>query len=218
MIKIHKEGQKIVCLTTSFILICNVLVFLFIYSFYISIPVLALSLVILTLIFRFFRNPDRTITPDNKFIVSPADGVVVTIEETVEEEYLKDKRIQVSIFMSVHDVHLNRYPVSGSVTYCKYHEGQYLLARHPKSSTLNERSTVVIKTPKSIEVLVRQIAGAVARRVIPYSKEGFEVIQGDELGFIRFGSRVDLFLPLETKIKVKLGQKVKGNLSIIGEF
>jgi phosphatidylserine decarboxylase len=136
----------------------------------------------------------------------------------MEEEYFKDKRLQVSIFMSPLNVHVNRYPVSGLVSYFNYHPGKYLVAWHPKSSTLNERSTVVIQDARGREILVRQIAGAVARRIVPYAVQGEQVVQGDELGFIKFGSRVDLFLPLDTRISVKIGDKVLGNKTIIASY
>ena len=218
MIRIHKEGKKIIVITVLLVLIINAIFVSLIQNLFIVLPLTIASLIPFFLILRFFRNPTRHIAPNDNLIVSPADGTVVVIEEATEKEYFKDNRLQVSIFMSIHDVHLNRYPVSGKITYSKYHEGDYLLARHPKSSELNERSTVVIKTNSGREILVRQIAGAVARRIIPYSKEGIDVIQGDELGFIRFGSRVDLLLPLGTKLNVTLNQKTKGNLTIIGEF
>jgi phosphatidylserine decarboxylase len=166
----------------------------------------------------FFRNPDRTLTPNPAKIFAPADGKIVVIEEVEETEYFHDRRIQVSIFMSPLNVHVNRYPVSGEVTYTKYHPGKYLVAWHPKSSLLNERSTVVVKAPNGKEILVRQIAGAVARRIVTYSKEGDRAVQGSDFGFIRFGSRVDVFLPLDAKVNVQLEQVSKGNQTVIGTF
>jgi phosphatidylserine decarboxylase len=151
-------------------------------------------------------------------VFAPADGKVVVIEEVMEEEYFKDKRIQVSIFMSPLNVHVNRYPVSGTVKYFKYHEGDYLVAWHPKSSSHNERTTVVVEAKKGVELLVRQIAGAMARRIVCYAMEGEEVVQGEQMGFIKFGSRVDLFLPLNAKINVKLNENVQGNRSVIASL
>ena len=180
--------------------------------------ILILSVVILLLFLQFFRHPKRKIILNTKHVLAPADGKVVVIEETEETEVLKDKRIQISIFMSPVNVHVNRYPVSGQVTYCIYHPGQYLVAWHPKSSTENERTTVVIKMASKVNILVRQIAGAVARRIICYAKKDWVVVQGEEMGFIKFGSRVDVFLPLNTKIKVELNQKVVGGETVLAEI
>src|SRR5690606_29964036 len=168
-------------------------------------------------ILQLFRSPVRKITVDEKTVLCPADGKVVVIEETEETEYFKERRIQVSIFMSPVNVHVNRNPISGIVSYFKYHPGKYLVAWHPKSSTDNERTTVVVKTSSGVEVLFRQIAGAMARRIVWYIKEGDAVTQGDEFGFIKFGSRVDLFLPLGTDINVQLGQKVVGGKTVIAK-
>ncbi|TMM56091.1 phosphatidylserine decarboxylase family protein [Maribacter algarum] len=206
----HKEGQKII-LTTFFIVCAVVLVA----QYYIDIPWLRLalqigSIVILVLILQFFRNPKRTVKLDFDEILAPVDGKVVVIEEVEETEYFKDKRRQVSIFMSPINVHVTRYPASGTVKYSKYHPGKYLVAWHPKSSTDNERTTVVINTPKFGEILYRQIAGAMARRIINYAEEGESVQQGEDAGFIKFGSRVDLFLPLDCAVAVKLDQHVVG--------
>jgi len=182
---------------------------------------LLLAFVIFMLVFsiQFFRNPKRLIAIiDNSKIYAPADGKVVVIEETVEHEYFKDKRLQVSIFMSPLNVHANRVPVSGQVQLSAYHKGKYLVAWHPKSSTENERTTTVIKTDDGKEILVRQIAGAVARRIRNYMSEGQQVTQGEELGFIKFGSRADIFLPVGTKVTVDLDQMVKGNVDVIAEW
>ncbi len=157
-------------------------------------------------------------SPDETIVVAPADGKVVVIEETGENEYFNDRRIQISIFMSPLNVHINRYPISGKVVYFKYHEGDYLVAWHPKSSTHNERTTIVVKSPSGIELLLRQIAGTVARRVVCYSKINSDVIQGDQLGFIKFGSRVDVFLPLSAKIDVELNQKVLANNTVLAHL
>ena len=166
------------------------------------------------LIINFFRNPQRPGSEEENVIIAPADGKVVVIEETDESEYFKDKRIQLSIFMSPLDVHVNRSPISGKLTYVKYHPGKYLVAWHPKSSTENERNTVVIANPK-IQILMRQIAGAVARRIRFYKEEGDDTTSGGELGFIRFGSRVDVFLPLGTGLDVQLNEQVYGGKTIL---
>jgi phosphatidylserine decarboxylase len=176
------------------------------------------SVIIFLLVLQFFRNPIFTITTDDKHVIAPADGKVVVIEETTEEEFLKDRRIQISIFMSPVNVHVNRTPVKGVVEFFKYHAGKYLVAWHPKSSTENERTTMVVKTPSGVPVLVRQIAGAVARRIKWYVTEGQSLEQGEEFGFIKFGSRVDIFLPLGTKILVKEGDKTKGGRTILAQF
>lgn len=165
----------------------------------------------------FFRNPRRHIITDDDKIICPADGKVVVIEEVYELEYFEDKRLQVSVFMSPSNVHVNRAPIAGEVKYSKYHDGKYLVAWHPKSSTENERTSLVIDNG-TIDVLVRQIAGKVARRIVYYLEEGDTIEQGADFGFIKFGSRVDLFLPLDTKINVHLGQKVKGGITVIGEL
>ncbi len=170
------------------------------------------------LIVQFFRNPKRNTPINPKHVIAPADGKLVVIEEVEEPEYFKGKRIQVSIFMSPLNVHVNRYPVGGTVSYVKYHPGLYLVAWHPKSSTENERTTVVVKTDSGTEVLFRQIAGAVARRIKYYCKEGDKAEQGSEMGFIKFGSRVDIFLPLGTKITAKLNDMVRGGETVIAEF
>jgi phosphatidylserine decarboxylase len=170
------------------------------------------------LIVQFFRSPDRKIEPNENIITAPADGKIVVIEEVEEPEYFKGKRIQISIFMSPINVHVNWYPMSGTVKYYKYHPGDYLVAWHPKSSTKNERSTLVVESPDGSEILIRQIAGAVARRIVTYGREGDQFQQGNQLGFIKFGSRVDVFLPLGTKILVQLDQKVKGCLTPLASF
>lgn len=179
---------------------------------------LGATIILFLLVLQFFRNP-KIITPVNdKHVVAPADGKVVVIEETTETEYLKDKRLQISIFMSPVNVHVNRMPVKGVVEFFKYHAGKYLVAWHPKSSVENERTTVVVKTPAGIPILMRQIAGALARRIKWYVKEGQEFEQGQEFGFIKFGSRVDVFLPLNAKIKVNIGDKTKGGMTVLAEL
>tara|TARA_B100000678_G_scaffold145318_1_gene121368 strand:- start:1876 stop:2523 length:648 start_codon:yes stop_codon:yes gene_type:complete len=173
------------------------------------------SLLIFVFILWFFRNPKRNIIKNPELILSPADGKVISIKEVNELEYFKDKKLQISIFLSPLDIHVNRYPVSGEVLYSKYHKGNYLVAWHPKSSEKNERSTIVIKNKKFGEVMYRQIAGAVARRIVNYAKVNSNVEQGDDSGFIKFGSRVDLFLSKDSNLKIKVGDKVKGGLTII---
>ncbi len=176
------------------------------------------SLVVFLLVLQFFRNPRREIViSDDNVVYAPADGKIVVIEETHENEYFNDKRLQVSIFMSPTNVHVNRNPISGTVNYFRYHPGKYLVAWHPKSSSENERTTVVIDNGED-EVLMRQIAGALAKRIVNYCEEGQMVLQGADMGFIKFGSRVDLFLPLDAKIEVTMGQKVKGNKTIIARL
>ena len=183
-----------------------------------NIIALVLTLGLLYIILQFFRNPPRIAKENENTIVSPADGKVVVIEEVEEPEYFKGKRIQVSVFMSPFNVHANRYPIAGTVEHAKYHPGLYLVAWHPKSSTENERTTVVVKDNRGREVLFRQIAGALAKRIVMYSTVGDKVKQGGEMGFIKFGSRVDIYLPLGTKIVVKKDEVVRGAESVIAEF
>ena len=211
----HKEGHKIILLTFITIVIIVLLLDYFSveYKSYIQIFLIIQLIIVL----QFFRNPKRVTNVGDKNIVSPVDGKVVVIEEVFEPEYFKEKRIQVSIFMSPINVHVTRYPIGGQVTYSKYHPGKYLVAWHPKSSTENERTSIVIKNENCGEILYRQIAGALAKRIINYAKESTYVNQGDDAGFIKFGSRVDLFLPLDTKINVSLNQKVKGAEDIIAK-
>ena len=206
----HREGQKIILIT--FFIVCAIIL---VSQFYVDLLwlrwILQIAAVIfLILILQFFRNPTRRANKTFDEILAPVDGKVVVIEEVEETEYFKDKRRQVSIFMSPTNVHVTRYPASGSVKFSKYHPGKYLVAWHPKSSTENERTTVVIRTPKFGDILYRQIAGALARRIVNYAEEGESVQQGEDAGFIKFGSRVDLFLPLDCAITVKLNQKVVG--------
>ncbi len=177
-----------------------------------------LSFLLFVIILQFFRSPSFAITTHNQHVICPADGKVVVIEEVDEPEFLKDKRIQISVFMSPVNVHVNRNPIAGVVKYFKYHPGKYLVAWHPKSSTENERTTIAIENEAGVTVLFRQIAGALARRIVWYVKEGQEVEQGAQFGFIKFGSRVDIFLPLGTKVNVNLGDKVKGGRTILAEL
>ncbi|MDA9067676.1 phosphatidylserine decarboxylase family protein [Flavobacteriaceae bacterium] len=211
----HKEGHKIILLTFITVVIITLLLdyFSINYKTYIQFFLIIQLIIVL----QFFRNPKRITSIGDSNIVSPVDGKVVVIEEVFEPEYFKEKRIQISIFMSPINVHVTRYPIGGQVTYSKYHPGKYLVAWHPKSSTENERTSIVIKNENCGEILYRQIAGALAKRIINYAKESSYVNQGDDAGFIKFGSRVDLFLPLDTKINVSLNQKVKGAEDIIAK-
>ena len=212
-LKIHKEGHKILTVLAITLMAINFMVFRFQED---SLAFSGVASIILFLsVLQFFRNPNREVlTPDNNVIFAPADGKIVAIEETEETEYFQDKRLQISIFMSPTNVHVNRSPISGTINYFKYHPGKYLVAWHPKSSSENERTTVVIDNGED-EILLRQIAGAMAKRIVNYVKEGEVIEQGADMGFIKFGSRVDLFLPLDAKIEVTLGQKVKGNRTVI---
>jgi len=175
-------------------------------------------LVLLLLVLQFFRNPKRTTPINEKHLISPVDGKVVIVEEVFEKEYFKDTRLQVSIFMSPLNVHVTRYAMSGTVKFSKYHPGKYLVAWHPKSSELNERTTIVLENESFGEILYRQIAGAVARRIVNYAQEGTQVVQGEDAGFIKFGSRVDLFLPLNTQLNVKVNDVVKGGVQTIAHI
>ena len=216
---IHKEGYKILIFGFLSLLILNIVVeifwgnmILFKWAF------LIFSLLFYVFILFFFRLPVRTLEPVHDLVYSPADGKVVVIEETEELEYFKDNRLQVSIFMSPFNMHSNRYPVSGKVKYVSYNPGKNMVAWRPKSSEFNERSSIVIETHDGVEILVRQIAGAVARRIVTYAKKDQEVLQGDELGFIKFGSRVDIFLPVGTEIEIPILQHVRANKSIIARI
>ena len=213
----HKEGHYII--TVSFIItaMINLLSRSFIDNNTLIYSIGIVTIIILILILQFFRNPKRKAKINDNIIISPVDGKVVAIEKVYEKEYFKDERIQISIFMSPLNVHVTRYASSGKIKFSKYHPGKYLVAWHPKSSEKNERTTVVIENNIFGEILYRQIAGAVARRIVNYAKVGDEVIQGTDAGFIKFGSRVDLFLPLDSKIKVELDQIVKGAEDIIAE-
>lgn len=212
---IHREGYKIILVTLLILAGLNIGVqSLLGEQHIIGKIVLSVSLVFFILIVQFFRNPFRNTVINENHVIAPADGKVVVIEEVEETEYFKDKRRQVSIFMSPVNVHVNRNPISGIVKYAKYHPGKYLVAWHPKSSTENERTTVVIAGSKA-EVLFRQVAGALAKRIVYYVKEGDMATQGGEMGFIKFGSRIDLYLPLSAKIEVSLQQKTKGGETVV---
>jgi phosphatidylserine decarboxylase len=214
----HKEGQKIIIITFFLTLAAILAAQYYIPLEWARITVQLAALLVLIAILQFFRNPKRSLTPNFNEIMAPVDGKVVVIEEVEEPEYFKGRRRQVSIFMSPVNVHVTRYPASGTVTYSKYHPGKYLVAWHPKSSTENERTTVVLHTPKFGEIGYRQIAGAMARRIVNYAEEGEQVTQGEDAGFIKFGSRVDLLLPLNCNITVALGQKVVGAKTCIASI
>jgi phosphatidylserine decarboxylase len=216
---IHKEGYKILAVGFAILLVLNILAgIIWSENSLVKWTFLIFSLLLYVFILFFFRFPVRDLEPDPGLIYAPADGKVVVIEETVEIEYFKDTRLQISIFMSPFNMHSNKYPVSGLVKYVMYHPGHYMVAWHPKSSELNERSSIVIETAGGQEILIRQIAGAVARRIVTYAKKDQIVTQGDELGFIKFGSRVDIFLPLGTEVEVPILQQVKANKSIIAKI
>ncbi|WP_272023851.1 phosphatidylserine decarboxylase family protein [Olleya namhaensis] len=214
----HKEGFKIIAITFLLVALFAVVVDKFVSLQWLQYLLFFALFVFLFLILQFFRNPKRTTLLNDNTVVSPVDGKVVVIEEVFEPEFFKEKRLQVSVFMSPINVHVTRYPIGGQVAYSKYHPGKYLVAWHPKASTENERTTVVVDNPTYGKVLYRQIAGALAKRIVNYAKQGDAATQGEDSGFIKFGSRVDLFLPLDTKIKVNLNQKVKGGESIIAEM
>ncbi len=211
----HKEGGKIILIATTLTVAFLLLADHFITLFWLKKTVELLILAFLILILQFFRNPKRDVSINDNHVIAPVDGKVVVIEEVFESEYFKDKRLQVSIFMSPINVHVTRYPVNGKINFSKYHPGKYLVAWHPKASTENERTTVVVENRIFGEILYRQIAGALARRIVNYAEEGMQVVQGTDAGFIKFGSRVDLFLPLGTKVNVELNQKAIGGKTII---
>ena len=214
----HKEGHKIIFLTFAVSAIAIFLIDYLISIQWLKILLQLAFLVFLVLILQFFRNPKRHTKPNDYHVLSPVDGKVVVIEEVFEKEVFEDRRIQVSVFMSPINVHVTRYPIDGNVVYSKYHPGKYLVAWHPKSSEENERTTVVVENKTIGKVLYRQIAGALAKRIVNYAKFGDTVNQGADSGFIKFGSRVDVFLPLNANIKVTLNQNVKGGESIIAQI
>ncbi|WP_378177482.1 phosphatidylserine decarboxylase family protein [Aquimarina sp. SS2-1] len=210
----HKEGYKIISVAIVLFLGINAAAYVSIQIDEWIIAIFSVTLVFLILILQFFRNPKRHTDVSDNTIVAPVDGKVVVIEEVFEKEYFKENRLQVSIFMSPINVHVTRHPINGEVKFSKYHPGKYLVAWHPKASEENERTTVVVKN-SFVEILYRQIAGALAKRIVNYAKEGEKVTQGSDSGFIKFGSRVDVYLPVGTEVKVTLNQKVKGGESII---
>lgn len=211
----HKEGGKIILIATTLTVAFLLLAHQYIVIIWLQKSLEILAMLFLLLILQFFRNPTRVFPTSDNQIIAPVDGKVVVIEEVFESEYFKDQRLQVSIFMSPINVHVTRYPVNGVVKFSKYHPGKYLVAWHPKASTENERTTIVIKNMAFGEILYRQIAGALARRIVNYAEEGMQVIQGTDAGFIKFGSRVDLFLPLGTEVNVKLNEVAVGGKTII---
>ena len=211
----HKEGHLIILYTFLLIALITVLVDFFIENQILKYILQFFCLLTLILILQFFRNPKRKFNLNPEKVLSPVDGKIVAIEEVFENEYFNDKRLQVSIFMSPINVHVTRYPIGGEILYSKYHPGKYLVAWHPKSSEKNERTTIVINNKNIGKILYRQIAGLLARRIVNYAKVEENVIQGNDAGFIKFGSRVDLFLPLNAKINVKINQNVKGGIDFI---
>lgn len=216
--KIHKEGYKILITLLGILTAANILIWLLLEPGSLLLRVfLAVSVAFLLFVLWFFRLPRRDMELNDNLVIAPADGKIVAIEETDENEFFNDKRLQVSIFMSPLNVHVNLFPITGTVSYFKYHPGKYLVAWHPKASSANERSSVVVDNG-SHAVLVRQIAGVLARRIVCYARPGEKVDQGQELGFIKFGSRVDLFLPTDIKLNVQIGQKVNGKSSVIASF
>lgn len=214
---IHKEGYTSIAIVFVFVLLLNFVSFNFFVE-PLQYLVYGISIFLLLMVLQFFRNPSRTTIQNVDHIIAPADGKVVVIEEVEENEYFKDRRLQVSIFMSPINVHCNRYPIGGKIEYVKYHPGAFLVAWHPKSSTENERTTLVVTDSKNRSILFRQIAGALAKRIVWYAKEGGQAVQGEQFGFIKFGSRVDLFLPIGTQINVKLNQAVRGGETVLGSF
>ena len=215
MIRFHKEGYKIIVITFILAIVAILAAEKLIELNWVTKAIQVLIIVLLITVLQFFRNPKRLTSLNDDTIIAPVDGKVVVIEEVEEPEYFKDKRLQVSIFMSPINVHVTRYAMSGIIKYSKYHPGKYLVAWHPKASTENERTTVVINNKSFGDVLYRQIAGALAKRIVNYAKEGDKAIQGADAGFIKFGSRVDVYLPLGTELAVNLGDKVKGGTQVI---
>ncbi|MCF1422496.1 MULTISPECIES: phosphatidylserine decarboxylase family protein [Mangrovimonas] len=213
----HKEGHKIILGTFILIIALTILVEFTISLSWLRVLLEIALLVFFVLILQFFRNPKRIFASNEAQVLSCVDGKVVVIEEVFEKEYFKDQRLQVSVFMSPVNVHVTRYPITGKVLFSKYHPGKYLVAWHPKASEENERTTVVVENPTFGPILYRQIAGALAKRIVNYAEEGQEVLQSTDSGFIKFGSRVDLFLPLDSNIKVALNEVVKGGITVIAE-
>lgn len=211
----HKEGFKIILFTATILVASMFVLDNYVHNYWLQKGLMLLFLILFLLIIQFFRNPKRNTVINDSHIIAPADGKVVVIEEVVEKEYFKGEKRQISIFMSPLNVHVTRYPIGGEVLYSKYHPGKYLVAWHPKSSEENERTTIVVNNPKIGAILYRQIAGAVARRIVNYAQVGENVTQGTDAGFIKFGSRIDVFVPLDMKIDVQLDQKTKGGETII---
>ena len=213
----HKEGHKIIFISLVILVVSILIIDHFIMLEWLRKTLMLILLAFFVLVLQFFRNPKRIGALNDNQVLAPVDGKVVVIEEVLETEYFNEKRLQVSIFMSPINVHVTRFPIGGTIVYSKYHPGKFLVAWHPKASEENERTTVVIDNPSFGKVLYRQIAGALAKRIVNYARENETAIQGADSGFIKFGSRVDLFLPLDSKIKVALNEKVKGGVSIIAE-
>lgn len=218
MIKIHKEGRTWLLILLFGLIIMNSLLYYLTNSLIVFFIVGGISLGFFIFFTYFFRIPNRIVIADENYIVAPADGKIVVIEPTIENEFLKEKRLQVSIFMSVFDVHANWFPISGKVKHVSHQSGRFMAAYLPKSSTENERSTVLIEAPNKQTILVRQIAGALARRIVTYAKEGQDCSINEQLGYIKFGSRVDLYLPLDTEILVEMGERTVGNETIIAKL
>ena len=212
----HKEGFNIIL--STFLTVALIVISLDYFEVKNAFTIKVFLILMLVFVLQFFRNPKISVKKNENHILSPVDGKVVIIEEVFEPEYFKDKRLQVSVFMSPINVHVTRYPASGNIIFSKYHPGAYLVAWHPKSSTKNERTTIVIENDNFEKILYRQIAGALARRIVNYAKVGNSAIQGEDAGFIKFGSRVDLFLPIGTKVNVKLNQSVKGGVTVIASI
>ncbi|MAZ72266.1 MAG: phosphatidylserine decarboxylase family protein [Flavobacteriaceae bacterium] len=213
----HKEGHKIILIAFTIVVLLSLVANYFVGNSTFRGGIILTLVVFLLLILQFFRNPKRHFPLNKDHVLSPVDGKVVVIEEVFEKEYFKDKRLQISVFMSPINVHVTRYPVGGNITYSKYHPGKYLVAWHPKSSEENERTTVVVHSETFGDVLHRQIAGALAKRIVNYAKEGEDAAQASDSGFIKFGSRVDLYLPIGTKVNVSLNEKVKGGITVLAE-
>jgi phosphatidylserine decarboxylase len=215
---IHKEGHKIIRNILLALIAVNIIIYFVTLPKSIQFAVLGVSVLLFIVALRFFRVPVRNIPFDPNNILCPADGKIVAIEETTEDEFFKDKRLQISIFMSIWNVHVNWHPVDGTIEYYKHHPGKFMLAKHPKSSLLNERASLAIKKDDGKAVMVRQIAGAAARRIVTYAEKGKKVSQADQVGIIKFGSRVDVFLPVDVKIKVKLKDKVSAKKSVLATW
>jgi len=214
----HKEGYKIIIISMLFLVGVIFITDYFIYTEWLRKLIMIVFLILFILVLQFFRNPKRITIENVNHIVAPVDGKVVVIEEVFEKEFFKDKRKQISIFMSPVNVHVTRYPIGGKVVFSKYHPGKYLVAWHPKSSEENERTTIVVENTSIGQILYRQIAGAMARRIVNYAKKGEQAKQGSDSGFIKFGSRVDVFIPVDMVVNISLNEKVKGGETVIASY
>jgi phosphatidylserine decarboxylase len=214
----HKEGKASIIIGFAVAILCVVLALMIDMPSWLAAIIIAIGVIFLVIILQFFRNPSRNTVLDQSTVVSPVDGKVVVIEKVQENEYFKGERLMISVFMSPINVHVTRYPIGGKIAYSKYHPGKYLVAWHPKASEENERTTVVIEHDNKLQVMYRQIAGALAKRIVNYAVAEETAMQGGESGFIKFGSRVDVYLPVDTAIKVELNQKVSGGESILAQF